>query len=250
MLRAVRFAVKLGLSMDDATGKPIRQLGQLLESAAAPRLFDELLKLFGGGHAEATFRQLREMGLDRILFSHRHPSPQHISDPADRLVELALRNTDSRIAKDLPVTPAFLLAALLWPALQQRLGPMPPPRTLAQIAECGERVVVEQAAHTTIPRRISFASRQIWELQHRLECRNRRAIAFSHEHPRFRAAYDFLLLREQSGEQLGGMGAWWTAFQQADKGEQATMLDELPGRSARKRRKRRGRRRATPERPA
>ena len=239
MLRAIRFAAKLGFGMDDATEAPIRQLFHLLESASSPRLFDELLKLLCGGHAAETFRMLKDFGIDRALFSHGFVDEDEVVDPADRLVGLALRNSDDRIARGLGVTPGFLLAALLWPPLQQRLGPREGSPNLMQLRECAEQVVLEQSQHTTIPRRISNVSKEIWELQIRLERKDRRSVHFCFDHQRFRAGYDFLLLREQSGEDCGGMGEWWTTFQDVAESQRVHMLEQFSSRPKRRRRKRR-----------
>lgn len=243
MLRAIRFAAKLEFGMDDATETPIRELAHLLESASSPRLFDELLKLLCGGHAAESFRMLKDYGIDRALFSHGFVDEDEAAVPADRLVGLALRNSDDRIAKGLGVTPGFLLAALLWPPLQRRMARLEGDRHLMRQRECAEEVVLEQSQHTTIPRRISNVSKEIWELQIRLERKDRRSVSFCFDHTRFRAGYDFLLLRERSGEDTGGMGEWWTTFQEVDQSERGRMLERLSMRPKRRRRRagRRGR---------
>lgn len=242
MLRAIRFAAKLEFGMDGATETPIRELANLLESASSPRLFDELLKLLCGGHAAESFRMLKDYGIDRALFSHGFVDEDEAADPADRLVGLALRNSDDRIARGLGVTPGFLLAALLWPPLQRRMARLEGDRHLMRQRECAEEVVLEQSQHTTIPRRISNVSKEIWELQIRLERKDRRSVNFCFDHTRFRAGYDFLLLRERSGEDTGGMGEWWTTFQDVDQNQRVHMLEQLSVRPKRRRRKRAGRR--------
>ncbi len=242
MLRAIRFAAKLEFGMDSATETPIRELAHLLESASSPRLFDELLKLLCSGHAAESFRMLKDYGIDRALFSHGFVDEDEAADPADRLVGLALRNSDDRIAGGLGVTPGFLLAALLWPPLQRRMARLEGDRHLMRQRECAEEVVLEQSQHTTIPRRISNISKEIWELQIRLERKDRRSVNFCFDHTRFRAGYDFLLLRERSGEDTGGMGEWWTTFQEVDQNQRAHMLEQLSARPKRRRRKRSARR--------
>ena len=249
MLRAVRFAAKLGFTLDSASEQPLRELGELVESASSARLFDELLKLLCGGHAEETFRLLRTYGLDQVLFCHQYADPAPAAEeamteapeqkqaPAEKLVPLALRNSDRRIAEGLRVTPGFLLAALLWPPLRQRLQALDGPPNLMQLRERGEQTVLEQSQLTTIPRRISLVAQEIWELQLRLERRDRRSLRYCFDHHRFRAGYDFLLLREESGEDTGGMGQWWTSFQQVDEAEQTRMLEQMSARPRRRRRR-------------
>ena len=137
----------------------------------------------------------------------------------------------------LRVTPGFLLAALLWPPLRQRLHALDGPPNLMQLRERGEQTVLEQSQLTTIPRRISLVAQEIWELQLRLERRDRRSLRYCFDHHRFRAGYDFLLLREESGEDTGGMGQWWTTFQQVAEAEQTQMLEQMSARPKRRRRR-------------
>ncbi len=239
ILRAIRFAAKLGFRLDEATETPLKELSHLLQAASSPRLFDELVKLSCGGHAVATFRMLREFGIDQALFSCPPVAEDEARDPPDRLVALALRNSDDRIARDLGVTPGFLLAALLWPTLRRKLDPVEGEPNLAHLLECAEQVFLDQLQYTAIPRRISYYSKEIWELQHRLQRKERRSAKYCFNHPRFRAAYDFLLLREQSGEDCDGMGQWWTDFQEVDEERRNLMIEQLRPRRRKRRRRRR-----------
>ena len=246
MLRAIRFAAKLDFEMDEAAGRPLAELAHLIESASSARLFDELLKLLSGGHACETFRLLRQYGLDQALFCHPYADADTAAKPADRLVMLALANSDRRIAEGLRITPGFLLAALLWPRLQQALAQIDGAPNLMQIRDCGEQAILDQSHHTAIPRRISHVSKEIWELQLRLQRKDRRSVRFCFDHPRFRAGYDFLLLREESGEGTGGMGEWWTKFQEVDDSQRAQMTEQLSARPKSRRGKRVKRRRNSP----
>ena len=67
MLRAVRLAAKLGLTLDAATRAPIQDMAPLMERVPPARLFDEMLKLLLSGHASACLRQLRDVGLHKGL---------------------------------------------------------------------------------------------------------------------------------------------------------------------------------------
>ena len=125
-------------------------------------------------------------------------------------------NTDLRIAQGKPVTPAFILAALLWPAaskLAQHLQQQGDPPMVA-MHSAAQQTIAEAAQHISIPRRFSQPMREIWEFQLRLQRRQGRKAAELVDHRRFRAAYDFLLLREQAGEETGNLGSWWTEFQE------------------------------------
>ncbi len=244
MLRAVRFAAKLGFTIEPGTSAPIAEYGHLLKDIPAARMFDEVLKLLQSGRGEQTFHMLRQYG----LFGHLFPATEHhvaTNEQAMDLIVQALRNTDQRIAEDRPVTPAFLFAAMLWhPMLrltQEIMNQGVPPVPAMQ--QAASTVLDNQSAHTTIPKRFAIPVREIWEMQRRLERPHKRRVNSLMEHPRFRAAYDFLLLREHSGEDLGNIGHWWTELQAADENSRSGMMQSINNRSGRppqRKRRRRG----------
>lgn len=243
MLRAVRFAAKLGFTMDAATEAPLRELAPLLGNIPPARLFEEVLKLFMAGSATATFRLLREHGLAAQLF----PGAEAVLASGDAvalaLIEQCMCNTDKRIRAGKTVTPAFIFAAILWPAQQARQGELAESMPSGQaFAEAASQVVGEQLAHTAIPKRFLIPMREIWDMQHRLTLRGGQRAYRMMEHPRFRAAYDFVLLREDAGEPLDGLGNWWTAFQSADEQERERLIAEVKGSGGGRKRRSGGRR--------
>lgn len=235
MLRAARFSAKLGFQLDDACEAPIYQLGQLLLQVSSARLFDEQLKLFLGGYAEACFYELERLGLFALLFPDAAPLLEN-SDNNDwrRMLIAALRNTDNRIAIGKRVTPAFLLAVLLWPVIENQANRQPLSNRQQTIAS----ILTRQVKVIAIPKRFSHVMREIWELQPRLE--SRRRPAETAEHGRFRAAYDFLLLREEAGLLPNStLGDWWTRYQEANPDQQHKLLQERPAGQQKRRRRRR-----------
>jgi poly(A) polymerase len=240
MLRAIRFSAKLNFEIEPATRAPINECASLLESISPARLFDETLKLLSSGYGQKTFELLQQYDVGKYLLPATLARTQDEDLPAAKLVKLALRNTDERIEQGKSVTPAFLFAALLWPVLQFELTRKSKTSTidLLIIQQTANSVIAEQCQSIAIPKRFSIATREIWELQSRLQRRNRRSVQSAYRHPRFRAAYDFLLLREESGEELNEIGQWWTKFQICEPDEQASMLNELTGNKRRRRRKR------------
>lgn len=241
MLRAIRFSAKLDFEIEPATRAPISKLAELLESISPARLFDETIKLMTCGYAERAFAQLRESGLGHYLFAPTLQALQQAPASACKLVDLALRNTDERLAQDKSVTPAFLFAALLWPVLQLRLTDADNDQQPQQqkFHQAASDVILEQLNFTAIPKRFTIGSREIWDLQRRLEQRNRRNVFSVFNHPRFRAGYDFLLLREEAGEDLGGLGDWWTQFQNGDTNQRNEMVNALSKTGKRRRRRKR-----------
>lgn len=241
MLRAIRFAAKLDFTIEPRTRAPLDDLAPLLESISPARLFDETLKLLTGGHAEKTFALLRQYKVGSVLLKSTMAATRDPDAPGSRLLRLAMRNTDSRLAEGKTITPAFLFAALLWAPLQLELQRLcgDRPASLADQQEAANRVISRQLQITSIPKRFSIATREIWELQLRLEQRNRRGVESVFSHPRFRAGYDFLLLREEGGELLGGLGQWWTDFQSVEQARQEEMLEALGKAGGSKRRRRR-----------
>lgn len=245
MLRAVRFAAKLDFEIEPHTAAPIAELAELLYDIPAARLFDEVLKLFLGGKGERTFDLLLEYDLFAPLFPDTDEAIDEQPEYTLKLIRQALRNTDQRINEGRPVTPAFLFAALLWPALPQRTRELENqgiPLIPAQ-QQAAHDVLIEQCRHTAIPKRFSVPLREIWDLQPRLERRQGRRADQLLEHPRFRAAYDFLLLREAAGEQTHGLGRWWTEYQDASPEHRRRMIQQLSAGDAPRKRSRAPRKR-------
>jgi len=240
MLRALRFSAKLNFELEEKTGRPINELASLHESLSPARLFDETLKLLTGGHAKKTFALLKQYKVGAYLFPDTLNALEHTPSCATKLLDLALCNTDIRLAEGKSVTPAFLFAALLWPVFQEKLTKQRDGQQfqLQNYQQTANAVLLEQLNYTSVPKRFSSASREIWELQLRLARRNRRSIESAFAHPRFRAAYDFLLLREESGEQLNNLGQWWTDFQNGDSQHQKSMVDALAPNKNHQRRRR------------
>lgn len=232
MLRAVRFAAKLDFEIEKHSAAPIRRLAPMLRDIPSARLFDEVLKLFLAGRAERTFELLVEYDLFAPLFPASARALERDPDYTGDLIRQALANTDERIALGKPVTPAFLFAALLWPALPARAAQlqergMPP---IPAMQEAAHDLIVEQCKRIAIPKRFTIPIREIWDMQERLPRRQGKRADMLLENPRFRAGYDFLLLREDAGEQTGGLGDWWTEYQDASDSERRAMIRELNSR--------------------
>lgn len=245
MLRAVRFAAKLGFRLHPDTEASIPRLAHLLDEIPPARLFDELLKLFHGGCAAQTFELLRHHGLFGRLFTATEEClAEEVEGFPRMLIVKAMGNTDARIVAGKPVTPAFLFAALLWEPVRRRAA------SYRQAGEseasaldlAGEEVMAEQVQRVSIPRRFGTVSKEIWSMQPRLaQITGKRPLRLL-AHPRFRAAYDFLLLRAEAGEDhqdLQPLCDWWTAFQEADEAQRPGMLTP-PARRRRRRPRRPG----------
>lgn len=230
MLRAIRFAAKLDFEIDEATAEPMHELGHLLEPIPAARMFEEVLKLLLSGEGEQTYYLLRDYDLFKFLFPATDEAIENDESEdyqVEEFVILALRNSDERIAQGKSVTPAYLFAALLWHPLQQRLSQiknMPPVPALHQAAQ---DVILKQVKRTSIPRRFSTPMKEIWDMQLRLPRRHGNRALELLESKRFRAAYDFVLLREASGENLDNLGQWWTEYQFASQDRREQMSKEL-----------------------
>ena len=252
MLRAVRLAAKLDFSIEPASAEPIPRLATLLSGAAPARLFDECLKMFLAGHAEKSFLGLEANGLLPALFPETAKALATNRSGALRGTLLqALRNTDARVAADQPVTPAFLFAALLWPAYVRELAVLQKNGVDATIAQqrAADRVTLHQAERIALPRRFSLPMQDIWLLQPRFTQRQRKRALRLLSHPRFRAAFDFLELRAHDNPEIAEDVAFWREAQSTSPEHLAEAIeaaraheDEAGGESARPRRRRRRRR--------
>lgn len=241
MLRAIRFAAKLDFNIETQTGKIIPELSELLASVSPARLFDEVLKLLHGGKAETTLGKLREYGLFYYLFPKTEKQLEKDDEFFARFVSLALQNTDNRVQEGKSVNPAFLYAVMLWreaQAISEGLRELGCPNLQSyQIAATD--IFKEQVQYTAIPKRNSVTTRDIWSLQTRFEFKDCRRSRNFLTHPRFRAAYDFMCLRAQAGEEdMQPLCDWWTRFQAVDDDEKQVMCEvEKSNRRKKRRRK-------------
>ncbi len=244
MLRAVRFAAKLGFRIDPECEAQISEMAPLLGEVPAARLFDEVLKLFMGGVALHSYEQLSHYGLFACLFPETGRCLEHEEQGFPvTFVAQGMKNTDARIREGKPVTPAFLFAVLLWEPVRQRYLALQEQGESPSVAmqQAASEVLSRQLQRVSLPKRFSLPMREIWSLQHRFHARVGKRPHRLLTHPRFRAAYDFLLLRAQSGEVEQELADWWTRFQEADADEKNRML--VPQGNGEKRGRRRRRRR-------
>jgi poly(A) polymerase len=230
MLRAVRLAAKLDFAIAPEARAPFAELGELLLHAPPARLFDESLKMFLAGNGLKSFRALEESGLLADVFPLTARALAFRGGGALRtMIETGLAGNDARIAEDKPVTPAFLFAILLWGPVRAQVD-----REIARGVDgalawqrVSQFVIAEQAKQVAIPRRFGLVMQEIWSLQPRFEQRMKKRVHRLVAHPRFRAAYDFLLLRAVEGEEIAALGTWWTQAQTLPHDELAAQLNSV-----------------------
>lgn len=227
ILRAIRFASKLDFELDPATAEPIQELAPLLRHVPPARLFEEVLKLFHHGQALKTYQLLQQYQLLNELFPQA--KQDSLDDTNDKILELACENTDKRIYQGKTVSPAFLFAVFLWPSVQSKAEQHITQHTPIFIAyqHAVSDALSKQQKLITIPRRYSTAIREIWDLQHRLLQRRPYMLYRLINHPRFRAAYDFLLLRAEIKEIDPSIASWWTHFLEADDATKKQLIQTI-----------------------
>jgi len=204
------------------------------------RLFEEMLKLFQGGCAVQTFELLRHYGLFAAMFPFTEECLAHEPDCYPSIVLIkALENTDARIQSDKSVTPAFLFAALLWEPMRKLMAALVADEVaeIQALQEAASQILSDQALYVALPKRFALRTRDIWQLQPRLQRNNGKRALQLLTNPGFRAAYDFLLVRNNAGEELGALTDWWTRIQDVDEQERVKMCGPV------RKGKRRGRRR-------
>ncbi len=234
MLRALRFSAKLGFEIDETSKSPIYELGHLLKDIPAARLYEEVLKLFHSGHAVRGFELLLEFDLLQYLFPEADKSIKQ-DESVKKVLFIAMKSTDDRIKNDMRVTPAFLLAALLWQPVNSRTKEIVDkgmPYSVA-IQKVATKILSQQAASVSIPKRFTSTMRDIWGLQTRFHYRaGKRALSVL-EHEKFRAGYDFLCIRAQAVEDTAGESLqqdckWWTEIQKQTAEQQKNTLFSTP----------------------
>lgn len=229
MLRAIRFSAKLNFTIEPETAAPIFQLNELITHISGSRLFEEMLKLYQSGSAEAIQTQLVDYGLFAYLFPDASKLLNHEVYPINNFIKLALQSTDKRIQENKPVTPAFIFAALLWFPLIQlaselRSNGVDP---LPALDQAMSTVITAQNKIVTIPKRYTQVMREMWLMQFRFSKRTGLRAFSLLEHPRFRAAYDFMALRALAGDESIELADWWTTFQEEPLNVQQDMIDQL-----------------------
>ncbi|MDO7932038.1 polynucleotide adenylyltransferase PcnB [Xanthomonas euvesicatoria pv. eucalypti] len=254
MLRAVRLAAKLNFDIEAGTAEPIPRLAGLLSEAAPARLFEEILKLFLSGHGVASFEGLERYGLLGALFPESAAALKSNRSGALRAMVLeGLRNTDARVANDEPVSPAFLFALLLWPAFCRTLMALQAQGVQPEDAQrrAADRVTLHQLERVALPRRFSLPMQEIWLLQTRFSSRQRKRVFRTLSHPRFRAAFDFLVLRQFASPDHAADVEFWREAQKSSGQElvdaiESAQADHDGDEGAPRKRRRRRRRTGTP----
>ncbi|MEE9446940.1 MAG: polynucleotide adenylyltransferase PcnB [Arenicellales bacterium] len=247
MLRALRFKAKLDLHIPDDIDELIHQNKYRFAEVSNARLFDETFKLFHHAHARASWDVLSEYGFEKVLFPLTAKAIDAQSDAED-FIYRALDNTDRRVGKGLPVIPAFFFAVILWHPYQHARKNMENlPRGRAGVYQAADEVYRKQFPTIAIPKRVSGVITEIWDMQWNLETRRPKFIESILDNRRFRAAYDFLLLRESIGEVDSELTRWWTEIQNKDEAGEAAMIDALPQFNAHKNK---GKRRRKPRKPS
>ncbi len=235
MLRAVRFAAKLDMTICDKTAAPIAELSPLLRDIPAARLFEESLKLLQTGNGLNTYWMLRDFNLFQQLFPVLTPFlTEEGNSPAEQMIELVLRSTDKRINSGKRVNPAFMFAAMLWYPLtakaQEIQDDNPKFDHYESIMEASNLILDTQVRSTAIPRRLTATIRDIWQLQLRLPRRTGKRAFVLIEQQKFRAAYDFLEMRGKvEGGETKDLCDWWTEFQDAPAPHRNNMVQNLNG---------------------
>lgn len=248
MLRAARFSIKLNMAIPKQMASIIKEHVHLLANIPPARLFEEVSKLLLSGKGESTFILLNTLGLFNILFPALHHRLQDPKGKEYQLILKMLQNTDERLANEQRITPAFLYATLLWYPMEERAQQLIfdtqlSPHDAYNIASA--EVIQRQVQRIMVPKRFTIPVREMWALQSRLRKRFGKRPFQLLTHPRFRAAYDFLLLRGQvEGGDLLELSQWWTQFQEADATDRATMLKALGGSNSDPRRKKKRKPRA------
>jgi len=226
MLRAVRFAVKLGFMLHPDCAQAIPKVAEMLSNIPSARLYDEAIKLFLSGYALQNFEMLRHYGLFQVLFPATEDSLAIEDQGFPRLLLVkALQNSDNRIAEGKTVTAYFLFAAFLWEPVQIRAKANIAKGMVETLAyqDAANDVIGRQLKSTAFPRHISLAMREVWSLQPKFNSRVGAKPSRLLTHPRFRAAYDFLLLRSETGGADPEVAQWWAKYQTADETEQRRM---------------------------
>jgi poly(A) polymerase len=225
MIRAIRFQVKLGLIMDQNLIQAIHSQYTCLTKVSNARLFDELVKLFHSGFAFKAYDLMNELGLFDLIFGFAKKVINKQEDHQE-LIRKALNSTDARIKSGKSVTPIFLYACFFWPLLVEKLNQKTQngQHHYDAFHQAANEVFSLAIQHVTIPKLIQIGIRNIWMLQFRFKIINGKKVFVTLENPRFRAAYDFLMLRKHESNEVQTLADWWTHIQTLSKSKQRDFI--------------------------
>jgi len=225
ILRAFRVCAKLNMALNETSRAPIKKLVPLLHDIPHSRLFDEVIKFFLTGHALNSYRVMQ----DENIYSQFFLSPESELKDIDLFISNGLKNTDLRINQDKSCNPSFLFSFLLWhqvDVLWDRYK-LELKHSIAGLNQAIDEVIEKQIKLFPIHKRLTITMKEIWRLQPRFENQSPKKIYRLLLHPRFRAAYDFMLLRCESNQLDKNIGIWWTTFIDADHHEKSLMVKQL-----------------------
>jgi poly(A) polymerase len=225
ILRAFRVCAKLNMALNETSRAPIKKLVPLLHDIPHSRLFDEVIKFFLTGHALNSYRVMQ----DENIYSQFFLSPESELKDIDLFISNGLKNTDLRINQDKSCNPSFLFSFLLWhqvDVLWDRYK-LELKHSIAGLNQAIDEVIEKQIKLFPIHKRFTITMKEIWRLQPRFENQSPKKIYRLLLHPRFRAAYDFMLLRCESNQLEKNIGIWWTTFIDADHHEKSLMVKQL-----------------------
>ena len=219
IIRAARFAAKLassGFKIEPKTAKPLTEMLRLLHDVPQSRMFDEMLKFLQTGHGIASIQTLRELGLAKGIYPLLDVIVQRADEP---MIKTALIDTDKRIAADKGVSPSYLLACVLWrdvnelwaKKLSRNEHPFP------ALQDAIDEVFNTRIGDVSGRGKLAADMREIWMMQPRFDKRTSSSVFSLVEHLRFRAGYDFLRLRAETGEVPVSLADWWLEFSEADQ---------------------------------
>jgi poly(A) polymerase len=230
IIRAVRFAAKLGFEIEPATRKPIKRSAELLANVPISRMFDEMIKLLQTGHALASLEELEKQGLHRGIFplldavlddAHRH-------DGQEQFIQRALADTDRRVRDDLPVAPSFMLACMLWHEVQSRWARLRDEFPVIQaLQQAIDEVFDARIGDISGRGKLAGDMRDVWMMQPRFERRTTSSAAGLIEQLRFRAGFDFLRLRADAGEVSAELVDWWDNYLRSSDADRQRLIDEV-----------------------
>jgi poly(A) polymerase len=225
-LRAIRFSNKLNFKIDNLIKDAIYDKGHLLSNISNARMFDEFCKIFLNGMGEKNFIKLCSFNLNKYLIISR---PEK-NDFSNDVILQALKNTDDRVKNQQSISPGFLMAALLWPTLLEKCS-RDGEINIRKFFRSMDGVLRNQQKLTAVPRKFSSYIKDIWVLQLKLHSRIGSQPYKTLRHPRFRAAYDFLLVRERAANDKNGLGKWWTDFQKNDDSLRGSLIAQMKEKS-------------------
>jgi len=216
MLRAVKFAARLDFDIEPDTRMAILNERAEIGKAALPRLYEELLRLAGGGACVETIRLLDELRLLEILIPELAATLSRLTDAERQRIDRLFQALDAQMAAIPRMPNGIIIAVLMWPVVEAVIGSLAEPIQNSRLRYLVEELTRPLAIRVCVPRKVMESTIMVLVSQLRFERlvgkkNARQSFARS---PNYAAAVLFAQIRAHAGHLSPDSARQWHELEQ------------------------------------